>query len=146
MKPLLSTFYRLRRLFITNRAALVPSTPSPLTYWTLGPFLGPLVEGFMSAPHRQKHWSLEILGVHPDEQGKGYGKELVQDGLQRFAQSDPEGDVPAVVVSADGKEEFYRKCGFPELLGWVSEVRDEFGNENELKKNGVGGGAVLWTR
>ena len=100
----------------------------------------------MSAPHRQKHWSLEILGVHPDYQGKGYGKELVEYGLARFARSDPEGDVPALVVAAEGKEEFYRKCGFPELVGWVSEVRDEDGNDNELKRNGVGGGAVLWTR
>ncbi|KAJ9611327.1 hypothetical protein H2200_004511 [Cladophialophora chaetospira] len=150
MKPLLSTFYRVRRIFIPNRATnrLRPTqtNPKPMTYWNFGPIIFPFVKQFMAAPHRAKHWSLEILGVHPAHQGKGYGKELVQRGLEVLAQGDPEGDLPACVVAADGKEEFYRRVGFPELVGWVSRSWDENGKENPFRGIGVGGGAVLWSR
>ena len=146
MKPLLSTFYRLRRALFPNRATVVPTKENPLTYWNFGPIIVPFIIQFMSAPHRALHWSLEILAVHPNHQGKGYGRELVQHGLEGFVREDPAGELPACVVAADGKEEFYRKAGFPELVGWLSKARDGEGRENPMSKNGVGGGAVLWTR
>ncbi|OQV00858.1 hypothetical protein CLAIMM_06300 [Cladophialophora immunda] len=147
MKPLLSTFYRLRRLIFRNKAAVRPTAenPRPLTYWALGPSLLPFSAQFMAAPQRQTHWSLEILGVHPNFQGRGFGRELVEYGME-MARSDPLGDLPVSVMSADGKEGFYQKCGFKHLVGYVSKAEDEQGNENPLRRNGVGGGAVLWTR
>ncbi|KIY02244.1 uncharacterized protein Z520_02382 [Fonsecaea multimorphosa CBS 102226] len=147
LKPLLSIFYRLRRLIFRNKAAVRPTleNPRPLTYWTMGPALKPFSIQFMNAPHRQTHWSLDILGVHPDFQGRGFGRELVEHGLE-MARSDPIGDVPACVMSADGKEAFYQKCGFGDLIGYVSKVEDDKGRENPLRRHGVGGGAVLWTK
>jgi hypothetical protein len=49
-------------------------------------------------------------------------------------------------MAADGKEKFYQTCGFKELVGFVSEAVDDKGQENPLRKNGIGGGAVVWTR
>ncbi|KIW89880.1 uncharacterized protein Z519_09309 [Cladophialophora bantiana CBS 173.52] len=151
IKPILSTYYRLRRLILfPNKAAVRPTAenPRPLTYWALGASLLPFSTQFMDAPHRMTHWSLEILAVHPTFQGRGYGRELVEHGLEHLARRDPAmgGDLPACVMAAAGKEEFYRKCGFKELVGYVSEAEDGKGGENPLRRNGVEGGAVLWTR
>lgn len=63
-----------------------------------------------------------------------------------MAKSDPIGDLPVCVVAADGKEEFYHKTGFVDLVGWLSKTEDATGGDNPLRANGVGGGAVLWTR
>lgn len=147
MKPLLSTFYKIRRRIFPNRASArpTPENPDPMTLWNFLPRILPFVAPFFSAPHRQVHWSLEVLAVHPAFQGQGYGRELVEQGLAR-AKCDPEGDLPACVVAADGKETFYQKVGYHELVGWGSRTKDENGEDNPLRKNGVGGGAVLWTR
>jgi hypothetical protein len=61
--------------------------------------------------------------------------------------------VPTWVMSAEGKEGFYRKVGFTVLEGWVSKgtttLRGKDGEEvvleNPLERRGIGGGAVLWT-
>ena len=65
-----------------------------------------------------------------------------------MSRSDPAGagDLPACVVAAEGKEKFYQKRGFKKLAGYVFEAVDDKGQENPLKKMGVRGGAVLWTR
>ncbi|RMD41551.1 hypothetical protein DV735_g3590, partial [Chaetothyriales sp. CBS 134920] len=106
----------------------------PRLLWNFFQQVGPFAAAFFAAPHRQTHWALETLAVLPGEQGKGYGRDLVLEGLER-ASTDPAGDLPVSVVAADGKETFYQKVGFKELVGW-----------NPLKANGVGGGAVLWTK
>lgn len=118
----------------------------------------PFMVEFFNAPHRRDHWSLEILAVHPDHQGKGHGRELVQDGLLAAASpsdGSPEGvpsdcsvGLPVSVVAAEGKEGFYLKCGFGELVGWLSKAVDRTGHGrvNPLKANGIDGCAVLWTR
>ena len=144
---LLSTFYRIRGLVFPNKAAVRPTAeiPRPLTYWMLGPSLLPFTRQFMDAPHRETHWSLEILGVHPDFHGQGYGRELVEHGL-RMSRSDSMGDLPACVTAAEGKENFYQKCGFKELVGYVSKAEDKEGRENPFRIHGLGGGAVLWTK
>jgi len=82
---------------------------------------------------RAKVWSLENLGVSPKYQGRGLGKELTLWGLEQ-AQLD---GVPASVVVADGKEEFYRRCGFREEVGNVTS-----GDENPMKE--FKGGAILF--
>jgi GNAT superfamily N-acetyltransferase len=147
IKPLLSAYLTVKRKIFGNRAAAkpTPSNPDPLVLWNFLPRIIPCTIPFFSAPHRQKHWSLEVLGIDPAHQFKGYGKELVLDGLER-AKRDPLGDMPACVVAADGKETFYQKVGFPELVGWASRGKGEDGSENPMAALGVGGGAVLWTR
>jgi ribosomal protein S18 acetylase RimI-like enzyme len=82
------------------------------------------------------------MAVHPEYQGKGFGRELVQQGLER-AKHDPEGDLPVCVVSADGKEGFYQKCGFGDIEGYTSKAG---GSDNPLMRAAIGGGAVMWTK
>jgi len=74
-----------------------------------------------------------MLGVHPDFQGKGRGKALVQQGL---GLADKEG-VCASVISAEGKEGFYRKLGLDNQVGTASE-----GAGNPMR--GVQGGYILF--
>jgi len=52
--------------------------------------------------------TLKSLAVVPKEQGKGYGKLLVQWGLDQAL----EGGHAAAVITADSNEPFYRGCGF----------------------------------
>jgi GNAT superfamily N-acetyltransferase len=82
--------------------------------------------------------------VHPDYHGRGYGRKLVEQGLE-VSRNDGTGNLPACVIAADGKEVFYQKCGFGNLVGWVSRTFDDKGRDNPLRLNGVSGGAVLWT-
>lgn len=148
MRLILAIFYKVRRFFFPNKAAVkpTPEDPTPLTYWNMMANCGPFIKDFYSAPHRQKNfWSLETLAVHPDYQGQGYGRELVEKGLE-LVKADPSGELPANVVAADGKEAFYQKCGFQELVGFICEAVDGEGRDNPLRSNGVGGGAVLWTK
>lgn len=82
--------------------------------------------------------------MHPDHQGRGHGRQLVEQGLE-VSRNDEMGSLPVCVVAADGKEVFYQKCGFNDLVGWVSRTFDDKGRDNPMRSNGVGGGAVLWT-
>lgn len=67
------------------------------------PFLGHIWTG-----SRSESWYLEALGVHPDYQSQGHGRALVAWGID---QAEKEG-VACSVISAWGKETFYRNCGF----------------------------------
>ncbi|RMZ85427.1 hypothetical protein DV737_g754, partial [Chaetothyriales sp. CBS 132003] len=154
VRPVLAFFYRLRRRVVGNRAAAISAFslrenttgPPPLTLWNFEEQVGPYISQFFSAPHRQTRWSLNNLAVHPNEQGKGYGRELVAGGFERLTKNDAEGELPVSVIAADGKETFYAKMGFTELVGWASKTVGEDGSDNPMRRNGVPGGAVLWTR
>jgi GNAT superfamily N-acetyltransferase len=67
-------------------------------------FIDPWDEGKERCPSLY----LECLAVEPEFQGKGVGRMLVQHGLGLAE----EAGISASVISADGKEEFYRKCGY----------------------------------
>ena len=82
---------------------------------------------------RADNWYLDALAVHPDYQGKGYGRSLVMWGI---CKADEE-NVHASVMSSAGNETFYLRCGFEEIVGWATE-----GEENPLV--GVAGGAILF--
>ncbi|KAF5646538.1 hypothetical protein F25303_5349 [Fusarium sp. NRRL 25303] len=82
---------------------------------------------------RAESWYLEALAVHPDFQGKNTGRQLVQWGLH---QAEAEG-VCASVVSALGKDDFYRKCGFDEQFGTAKD-----GEGNPLAD--VEGSNIFW--
>lgn len=82
---------------------------------------------------RQEGWYLDLLAVHPDYHGSGYGRELAQWGLKQAEKE----NVHASVMCSDGSEHFYLKCGFDEIVGNGCE-----GEGNPL--NGVKGGAILF--
>jgi predicted N-acetyltransferase YhbS len=96
---------------------------------------------FYNHPDRRQYWELLTLGVHPDHQRRGIGRELAAWGLERAREE----GVLAVVCAAKGLEAFYQSCGFVDMVGSVSEAEVE-GLVNPLKERGIGGGAVLWTR
>lgn len=117
--------------------------------------MGPFGQHFYDQPSARKgYWELEILGVHPARQGKGYASGLIGWGLQRARQE----KVPAVVVMAAGLEGFYARRGFGCLVGYVNAEdvvryeKDEDGEltekriVNPLKSRGIGGGGIAWTR
>ncbi|ORY16826.1 acyl-CoA N-acyltransferase [Clohesyomyces aquaticus] len=82
---------------------------------------------------RGDNWYLSLLAVHPDWHGVGLGKELVEWGIQ---QADKE-NVHASVIASDGKEKFYLKCGFDEIVGNACS-----GEGNPM--NGARGGDILF--
>jgi GNAT superfamily N-acetyltransferase len=85
---------------------------------------------------RAEAWHLEWLAIHPDHQFKGIGKKLAQWGLDRAEDE----QVWATVMSATGKEEFYRdKCGFNEEY-WSASM----GEGNPLAKWNIG--RMFWRR
>lgn len=98
-------------------------------------------------PWRKNHWSLEILCIHPLFQGKGHGKELTEWGLAKAKCDTASGvtGLPAVVIAAEKKEQFYQRLGFQELVGWSSRSVEGSPDVNPLEERGVSGGAVLWT-
>jgi len=79
---------------------------------------------------RAENWYLDLLAVHPDSHGKGYGRELVQWGVDEARRE----GIPASVISAGGKEGFYGKFGFREV-----------GRSNVGPLSGLVGGAILFT-
>lgn len=89
----------------------------------------PLTEHYWSGS-REQNWYLDILAVHPESQGKMYGRELVQWGVD---EAKKEG-VCASLISARGKERFYGRFGFVEV-----------GSANVGPLAGIEGGAIMFT-
>lgn len=85
---------------------------------------------------RADHWFLSIIGVSPQHEKQGYGRELVKYG---FDKAKEDGWVCSV-ISAPGRENFYRACGFDVQDGKIS---DEGGDENPLKDI-LGGAIFFW--
>jgi predicted N-acetyltransferase YhbS len=86
---------------------------------------------------RAENWYLALLAVHPAYQGHGFGRELVEWGIRAA----DEERVCASVLSSEGNDDFYLKCGFDERVGNATE-----GEGNPLR--GVKGGSILfrWAR
>ena len=117
-----------------NRAASEPPEIGPTN---LEAILWPFISHYyLSPPHRRNRWNLACLAVLPQYQNRGYGRQLVAWGLERARQD----DVPAAVLAAKGKETFYRKCGFTDLVGWATD-----GLDNPLSGR-IAGGAIMFTR
>lgn len=130
-------------LIFSNRASIHLSSQdrNPLTQGNFESRIEPFMHQFYNHPDHHQHWELLTLGVHPDHQRRGIGRELAAWGLQRAREE----GVPAVVCAAKGLEAFYQSCGFVDLVGSASEAEVE-GLVNPLKERGIGGGAILWTR
>lgn len=92
----------------------------------------PHIAELWSGP-RAETWYLEALAVDPKYQGQGCGRELVEWGLEQAAKE----GVCASVISADGKESFYQKCGFDVQEGWGGQ-----GEGNPLSD--AAGGLIFW--
>jgi GNAT superfamily N-acetyltransferase len=86
---------------------------------------------------RSENWYLGLCAIHPSHQGGGFGRELVEWGIR---EADNEG-VHASVMSSEGNDGFYLRCGFDEIVGNATE-----GAGNPLA--GVKGGNILfrWPR
>lgn len=82
---------------------------------------------------RAETWYLGLLAIHPDYQGHGIGKQFVAWGFER-ARADT---VCVSVISALGKDGFYRNCGFDVDVGYATE-----GEGNPL--SGVPGGLIMF--
>lgn len=70
-----------------------------------------------------------MLATHPDFQGQGLGKELVQWGLEEAEKE----NMCVSVISSLGKEGFYGKFGFIEM-----------GRANVGPLTGIQGGAIMF--
>lgn len=115
----------------------------------------PFCKRFFDQPSaKQGFWELELLGVHPKQQKRGFATELIDWGIRRAE----EDKLPAVVTMAPGLEGFYAKHGFKVLVGYapsedlVMHEKDANGKMverrvvNPLKMRGVGGGGIAWTK
>ncbi|KAI7544287.1 hypothetical protein KC331_g6903 [Hortaea werneckii] len=94
--------------------------------------VGPFVDHKWSG-ERAETWYLGLLAIHPDYQGHGIGKQFVAWGFER-ARADT---VCVSVISALGKDGFYRNCGFDVDVGYATE-----GEGNPL--SGVPGGLIMF--
>lgn len=90
---------------------------------------------------RAESWYLETLVVHPGHQGQGVGTKLVRAGLEGFVDDNRGaaggGGVCASVISTQGKESFYQRCGFVDEDGHIGQ-----GEGNPMA--GVEGGRMFW--
>ncbi|KAF3480395.1 uncharacterized protein GIQ15_05742 [Arthroderma uncinatum] len=125
--------YFLNVMFPNRAASKPPQITEPLLRKALIKAIGSF---YTSPPHRQTNWALSVLAVRPGYQKHGHGRELVAWGLDKAR----EDCIPASVLSAKGKDTFYRRCGFTELVGWATD-----GEDNPLKGL-IEGGAVMFTR
>lgn len=66
---------------------------------------------------RATGWYLNYLGVDPAHQNQGYGRALAKWGVEKARQE----GVSASVISGTDKDRFYRRCGFEELVGRVTD-------------------------
>lgn len=89
---------------------------------------------YWSGVHSE-NWYLSLCAVDPAHAGRGYGRLLVQWGLERAREE----GVDASVVSSEGSPPFYLRCGFDEVVGNAHE-----GEGNPLKVDAVRGGDILF--
>ena len=146
---LIRTLVRLRHKINSSfhpcRASTKASStdPDPLLFSNfmerLIPYCLPYTE-FPDKPWRKDVWYLNVLAIHPGHPGKGFGRQLVDAGLQRARRE----GVPSVVFASEGNDTFYRRVEFRELVSFnTHNIKGQ--PPNPLKARGVGGGAVFWT-
>ena len=97
---------------------------------------GPFTDHYWKTPERLENWYLGLLGTGPEYQGHGYGKELLKWGLDKAREE----GICVSLVSADGKDGFYKYHGVTEEVGWANEG----GEENPLRH--VAGGRIMFSK
>ncbi|MCJ1430795.1 hypothetical protein MMC27_000145 [Xylographa pallens] len=134
LNPAIAFVNKILGVLWPNRAASKPpELGDGILESTMRPFIS---HYFVSPPHRLNRWELSCLAVLPGYQNRGYGRTLVNWGLERARQE----GLPASLIAAKGKETFYGNCGFTELVGRVTD-----GVDNPLKGK-IDGGAIMFTR
>ncbi|KAF2010154.1 hypothetical protein BU24DRAFT_455288 [Aaosphaeria arxii CBS 175.79] len=105
ISPTYSLYHNVSLYFFPNRAAdparasiLNSAVESAASYWT--------------GKHSQC-WDLYVCGVHPDYQGKGIGKALVDWGIRKA----DEERTSASVLCGEKNRVFYNKAGLTEDMG-----------------------------
>ena len=129
LKPLFSFYWRILLLLRIrqNRAA------DPAKEDIIERSYGFLDHIWTAENGRSPCWYLECLAVRPEYQKCNVGRELVKWGLDK---AEEEG-ICASVISAEGRERFYGKCGFDVgPVGWSGE-----GKRNPLEE--VPGGLIF---
>ncbi|KAI4725890.1 hypothetical protein E4T49_06367 [Aureobasidium sp. EXF-10728] len=96
----------------------------------------PFTAHYWKTPERLENWYLALLGTGPEYQGHGYGKELLQWGIERATEE----GICVSLVSANGKDGFYKRYGIDQEAGWASEG----GKENPI--HDIAGGMILFSR
>jgi GNAT superfamily N-acetyltransferase len=96
----------------------------------------PFTEHYWKTPERLENWYLGLLGTGPEYQGQGYGKELLKWGIDKAREQ----GICVSLISAAGKEGFYKYHGVTEEVGMASEG----GDENPLRL--VDGGMILFSK
>lgn len=81
---------------------------------------------------RAETWYLGCLCVHPDHQGKGHGKRLIERGLEMVM----EDKICASVIASEAGDKFYEK------LGWVEVGSAAIGPLSDVK----GGSIKFWEK
>ena len=117
---------RIELLIHPNRAA-DPSLPD--IYSTIKPLLAISRSG-----SRSTGWYLNCLAVDPVYEKQGHGRVLVAWGIDQATKD----KIAASVTSGEGRDNFYRRCGFDIEVGRVTD-----GEGNPLK-NKTDGGASLF--
>ena len=147
------SFLRLQRQVHTSRAYIWLTIPGPHAFPQLksthNRALDPATANILqeAEPYIAHHfegtcansWYLHLLAVHPDFQHRGFGRELVEWGLEKAREE----VVHASVISSDSKEHFYFACGFDSIVGSMTD-----GKGNPLGLRNVRGGAIMfmWRR
>ncbi|KAI4169313.1 MAG: hypothetical protein LQ343_005811 [Gyalolechia ehrenbergii] len=126
LTKLVATRNRLSFYWLPNRAA-DPAMAGLLS--TVYPLISHLWSGQSSTG-----WYLNFLGVDPAHQRQGYGRLLVTWGVERAMVE----NLAVSVISGEGRDDFYRRCGFDVEVGRATE-----GKGNPLKDKTTGG-AVLF--
>jgi len=126
IKPSLVFRNNLTSVFHSNRAA----DPAMLD---MGSTISPLIAHCWSGS-RSIGWYLNFLAVDPAYQNQGYGSTLVAWGLEQAKKE----KISVSVISGEGKDNFYRRCGFHVEVGRSTE-----GVGNPLKNKTIGG-AILF--
>ena len=81
----------------------------PLTPWHDMGKMARVYYRFDKIHPRQPHWYISVLGIHPDQQGKGLGGELLRPILRK---ADEESVIIYLECSNPNSLDFYRKYGF----------------------------------
>lgn len=112
-----------------------PNRASDPRYTTLLDDIAPLIAYHWDSadhPERKSNLYLDILAVHPEGQGKGVGRELVQWGIDESKKE----RIPSSVIAAHEKDKFYEKFGFREVGR---------ANVGKMGEAGIRGGSIMFT-
>lgn len=119
----MKTYNYLESFVYPNRALNPPKSEVLVQMW---PFMAHHWTGT-----RAEVWDLSTLGVDPAYGKQGIGRELVKWGFEQAKQD----GIPCSVISSEGNERFYTRCGFDVVVGRAA----DFGGEDNPGKDIPGG-------